>query len=61
MPVLHIKITGNADMNSLHFIKDLFYGRFNILFSRGKKNNINGFFITTGSLQNLYFKKLRRK
>jgi len=40
------------------YIKDMFTGNFKIAFSRDKTNTINGFFITTGRVRNLYFKKM---
>ena len=56
--VLLVKIPRNEDMEFPPFIKDMFYGDFNLLFTRNKKNEIIGFFLTTGSVRNLYFKKL---
>lgn len=54
---LLVKIPRNEEMKFSSFIRDMFYGDFNILFSRDKKNKVNGFFLTTGSVRNLYFKK----
>ena len=54
---LLVKIPRNEEMQFSPFIKDMFYGDFNILFSRDKKNKINGFFLTSGRVRNLYFKK----
>jgi hypothetical protein len=59
--VLLVKIPRNEDMEFSPFIKDMFYGDFNILFTRDKKNKIIGFFLTTGSVRNLYFEKLTTK
>ncbi|HSU51767.1 MAG TPA: serine hydrolase domain-containing protein [Segetibacter sp.] len=56
--VLLVKIPRNEDMEFSPFIKDMFYGDFNISFTRDKRNKITGFFLTTGSVRNLYFKKL---
>lgn len=54
---LLVKIPRNEDMKFSPFIRDMFYGDFNILFTRDKKNKIIGFFLTTGSVRNLYFEK----
>lgn len=56
--VLLVKISRNEDMEFSPFIKDMFYGNFNILFTRDKKNKVTGFFLTTGGVRNLYFEKL---
>ncbi len=58
---LFVKIPRNEEMKFSPFIRDMFYGDFNILFSRDKKNKVNGFFLTTGSVRNLYFKKQMAK
>jgi CubicO group peptidase (beta-lactamase class C family) len=55
---LLVKIPGNDDMIFYPFIRDMFSGNFSIIFSRDKANKINGFFITTGRVRNLYFEKL---
>jgi CubicO group peptidase (beta-lactamase class C family) len=54
---LLVKIPRNEEMWFSPFIKDMFYGDFNILFSRDKRNKIEGFFLTSGRVRNLYFKK----
>ncbi len=58
---LLVKIPRNEEMWFSSFIRDMFYGDFNILFSRDKANKVNGFFLTTGSVRNLYFKKQMTK
>jgi CubicO group peptidase (beta-lactamase class C family) len=58
---LLVKIPRNEEMKFTPFIKDMFYGDFNILFSRNKKNKVTGFFVTTGSVRNLYFEKVIAK
>ena len=59
--VLLQKIPRNDEMKFSPFIRDMFSGDFNIIFSRDKTNMISGFFLTTGRVRNLYFKKLRTK
>jgi CubicO group peptidase (beta-lactamase class C family) len=59
--LLLVKTPRNEEMKFSPFIKDMFYGDFNISFSRDKKNKINGFFITTERVRNLYFEKLTTK
>lgn len=59
--VLLLKIPRNDEMKFSPFIKDMFSGDFNIIFSRDKTNMISGFFLTTGRVRNLYFEKLRAK
>jgi hypothetical protein len=56
--VLLVKIPRNEDMKFSPYIKDMFTGNFMIAFSRDKAHKINGFFITTGRVRNLYFKKI---
>lgn len=56
---LLLKIPRNDEMKFSPLIKDIFTGSFTILFSRDKTNKINGFFITTGRVRNLYFEKLK--
>ncbi len=58
---LLVKIPRNEEMKFSPFIRDMFYGDFNILFSRDKTNKVNGFFLTTGGVRNLYFKKQMTK
>lgn len=58
---LLVKIPRNEEMKFSPYIRDMFYGDFNILFSRDKKNKVNGFFLTTGGIRNLYFEKLIAK
>lgn len=55
---LLVKIPRNDEMKFSPFISDMFSGNFTITFSRDKANKINGFFITTGRIRNLYFEKL---
>ncbi len=56
---LLVKIPRNDEIKFSPFIKDLFNGDFTILFSRDKKNKINGFYLTTGRVRNLFFEKLK--
>ena len=57
---LLVKIPRNDDIKFSPYIRDMFSGYFNIIFSRDKKTNkIIGFFITTGRVRNLYFEKIR--
>jgi len=56
--VLLLKIPRNEEMKFSPFINDMFTGNFIIAFSRDKTNTINGFFITTGRVRNLYFEKM---
>lgn len=55
--VLLVKIPRKEELEFSSFTKDMFYGDFNILFTRDEKKMINGFFLTTGSVRNLYFTK----
>lgn len=59
--VLLVKIPRNDEMKFSPFIKDMFSGDFNIIFSRDKTNKISGFFLTTGRVRNLYFEKTGAK
>ncbi len=56
---LLVKIPRNEGMKFSPFIRDMFYGDFNILFSRDKKNRVSGFSLTSGSVRNLFFEKIR--
>jgi len=56
--VLLLKIPRNENMIFSPYIKDMFTGNFMIAFSRDKTSTINGFFITTGRVRNLYFEKM---
>lgn len=58
---LIVKIPRTKEMQFSPYIRDMFYGDFNILFSRDKKNKVNGFYLTTGGVRNLYFKKQMAK
>lgn len=58
---LLIKIPRNEDMKLSPFLKDIFADGLIIRFSRNKKNSIDGFFLTTGRVRNLYFEKLPSK
>ena len=56
---LLVKIPRNEGVKFSPFIRDMFYGDFNILFSRDKKNRVSGFSLTSGSVRNLFFEKIR--
>ena len=56
-----IKIPRNDDVKLSPFLKDIFAEGLIIRFSRNKKNSIDGFFLTTGRVRNLYFGKLPAK
>lgn len=43
------------------FVKDIFTGNFVIRFQRNKKTKIEGFFLSTGRVRNLYFEKVLSK
>ena len=58
---LLVNIPRNDEMKFSPFIRDVFSGNFIITFSRDKSNKINGFFITTARVRNLYFEKLIAK
>ncbi|MFZ9388607.1 MAG: serine hydrolase domain-containing protein [Chitinophagaceae bacterium] len=58
---LQIKIPRNEEIKISPFIKDIFAGDLIIRFSRNKKNIIDGFFLSTGRVRNLYFEKLVTK
>lgn len=55
---LHIKIPRNDEIKISPFIKDIFSGDLIVRFTRNKKNIINGFFLSTGRVRNLYFEKV---
>lgn len=58
---LLVKIPRNEEMTFIPYIKDMFYGDSSIFFSRDKKNKINGFFLTSGRVRNLFFEKIGAK
>lgn len=49
------------DIKLEHFLKDIFTGSFVIRFHRNKKTKIEGFFLSTGRVRNLYFEKTLSK
>jgi len=59
---LQIKIPRNDEIKISPFIKDIFAGDFLIIrYVRNKKNVIDGFFLSTGRVRNLYFGKVLSK
>lgn len=58
---LQIKIPRNDEIKISPFIKDIFAGDLIIRFIRNKKNVIDGFFLSTGRVRNLYFEKVLPK
>ena len=58
---LVIKIPRNDEIKISPFIKDTFADGLIIRFSRDKKNIVDGFFLTTGRVRNLYFEKILTK
>jgi hypothetical protein len=58
---LQIKIPRNDEIKLSPFIKDIFAGDMIIRFIRNNKNIIDGFFISTGRVRNLYFEKVLSK
>jgi hypothetical protein len=58
---LQIKIPRIKEIKLPAFIKDVFADGAIVRFSRNKKNTINGFFLSTGRVRNLYFEKMVRK
>ena len=55
--ILKIKIPRQDDIEVSPFTKDIFADGFVLRFIRNKKNIIEGFYITTGRVRNLYFSK----
>lgn len=58
---LLIKIPRNDEMKLSPVLKDIFTGNFIIRFQRNKKDKIEGFFLSTGRVRNLYFEKVLTK
>ena len=58
--VLFVKIPRNNKLEFFPFAKDEFSGNFFIQFSRGKRKKVEGFYLTTGRVRNLYFEKLKK-
>ncbi len=58
--VLFVKIPRNNKLEFYPFSKDEFSGNFFIQFSRGKRKKVEGFYLTTGRVRNLYFEKLKK-
>lgn len=58
---LTIKMPKNDEIKISPFIKDIFADGLIIRFSRNKKNIVDGFFLTTGRVRNLYFGKMTTK
>jgi CubicO group peptidase (beta-lactamase class C family) len=58
--VLFVKIPRNNKLEFYPFAKDEFSGNFFIQFSRGKRNKVEGFYLTTGRVRNLYFQKIKK-
>ena len=59
--VLQIKIPRHEEIEVSPFIKDIFADGFVLRFIRNKKNIIEGFYLTTGRVRNLYFSKSLNK
>ena len=55
---LQIKIPRHDEIKLSPFIKDIFADDIVIRFTRNKKNNIDGFFLSTDRVRNLYFQKI---
>lgn len=58
--LLFVKIPRNNKLEFFPFAKDEFSGNFFIQFSRGKRKKVEGFYLTTGRVRNLYFEKLKK-
>jgi CubicO group peptidase (beta-lactamase class C family) len=58
--VLFVKIPRNNKLKFFPFAKDEFSGNFFIQFSRGKRKKVEGFYLTTGRVRNLYFQKIKK-
>jgi len=58
--VLFVKIPRKNKLEFFSFAKDEFSGNFFIQFSRGKRKKIEGFYLTTGRVRNLYFQKIKK-
>ncbi len=58
---LQIKIPRNEEMNFSPLLKDIFTGNFILRFQRNKKDEIEGFYLSTGRVRNLYFEKMAAK
>ena len=58
--VLFVKIPRNNKLEFSPFAKDEFSGNFFIQFSRGKRKKVEGFYLTTGRVRNLYFQKIKK-
>ena len=58
--VLFVKIPRNNKLEFSSFAKDEFTGNFFIQFSRGKRKKVEGFYLTTGRVRNLYFQKIKK-
>jgi hypothetical protein len=58
--VLFVKIPRNNMLEFYPFAKDEFSGNFFIQFSRGKRKKVDGFYLTTGRVRNLYFQKIKK-
>ena len=58
--VLFVKIPRNNKLEFSSFAKDEFSGNFFIQFSRGKRKKVEGFYLTTGRVRNLYFQKIKK-
>ena len=59
--VLQIKIPRHEEIEVSPFIKDIFADGFVLRFIRNKKNIIEGFYLSTGRVRNLYFSKSLNK
>jgi len=57
---LFMKIPRNNKLEFYPFAKDEFSGNFFVQFSRGKRNKVEGFYLTTGRVRNLYFQKIKK-
>ena len=58
--LLFVKIPRKNKLEFSPFAKDEFSGNFFIQFSRGKRKKVEGFYLTTGRVRNLYFEKLTK-
>jgi hypothetical protein len=58
--LLFVKIPRKNKLEFFSFAKDEFSGNFFIQFSRGKRKKIEGFYLTTGRVRNLYFQKIKK-
>ncbi len=58
--LLFVKIPRKNKLEFFPFAKDEFSGNFFIQFSRGKRKKVEGFYLTTGRVRNLYFEKLTK-